>query len=39
VQFRPVEILATCEYCGYTAVVETDKAFDFEHSLLLNRCD
>jgi hypothetical protein len=39
VQFRPGEILATCKYCGYTAVVETGKTFDFEHSLLLNRYD
>ena len=30
------EILATCSYCGFTSVIETGKAFEFEHSLLLN---
>lgn len=39
IQFKPGEILATCKYCGYTVVVETGKAFDFEHSVLLNKYD
>ena len=39
IAFEPGEILATCKYCGYTAVVETGQAFTFEHSLLLNRYD
>jgi hypothetical protein len=33
---QPGEILITCIYCGFTSVVETGKAFEFEHSLLLN---
>jgi DNA-directed RNA polymerase subunit RPC12/RpoP len=39
IEFRPGEILATCKYCGYTVVIETGKAFDYEHSLLLNSYD
>jgi len=37
--FKPGEIIATCKYCGYTVVIETGKAFTFEHSLLLNKYD
>ena len=37
--FQPGEIIATCKYCGYTVVIETGKAFTFEHSLLLNKYD
>jgi len=33
---QPGEILVTCNYCGFTSVVETGKAFEFEHSLILN---
>lgn len=33
---QPGEILITCVYCGFTSVVETGKAFEFEHSLILN---
>jgi hypothetical protein len=33
---QPGEILITCNYCGFTSVVETGKAFEFEHSLILN---
>jgi len=33
---QPGEILITCSYCGFTSVVETGKAFEFEHSLVLN---
>jgi hypothetical protein len=33
---KPGEILITCSYCGFTSVVETGKAFEFEHSLILN---
>jgi DNA-directed RNA polymerase subunit RPC12/RpoP len=33
---QPGEILITCRYCGFTSVVETGKAFEFEHSLILN---
>jgi len=39
VEFKPGEIIATCKYCGFTTVVETGQAFNFEHSLLLNRFD
>jgi hypothetical protein len=34
--FNPGEIVATCRYCGYTQVIETGKAFELEHSMLLN---
>ena len=34
---KPGEILATCRYCGFTSVIETGKAFEFEHSLIVNR--
>lgn len=33
---QPGEILATCNYCGFTSIIETGKAFEFEHSLILN---
>jgi hypothetical protein len=39
VEFKPGEIIATCKYCGFTTVVETGEAFNFEHSLLLNKYD
>jgi hypothetical protein len=39
VEFKPGEIIATCKYCGFTTVIETGRAFTFEHSLLLNRYD
>jgi hypothetical protein len=39
VEFKPGEIIATCKYCGFTTVVETGKAFNFEHSLMLNKYD
>ena len=39
VEFKPGEIIATCKYCGFTTVIETGQAFNFEHSLLLNRYD
>lgn len=39
ISFEPGEIIATCGYCGYTVVVETGKAFTFEHSMLLNKCN
>ncbi len=34
--FSPGEIVATCRYCGFTQVIETGKAFELEHSMLLN---
>lgn len=37
IPFEPGEIIATCKYCGYTVVIETGKAFSFEHSMLLNK--
>jgi hypothetical protein len=37
IPFKPGEIIATCRYCGYTVVIETGKAFTFEHSMLLNK--
>ncbi|MEM2104016.1 MAG: hypothetical protein QW717_03900 [Candidatus Bathyarchaeia archaeon] len=39
ISFKPGEIIATCRYCGYTLVIETGKAFTFEHSMLPNRYD
>jgi DNA-directed RNA polymerase subunit RPC12/RpoP len=36
VDFKPGEIVATCKYCGFTTVIQTGQAFNFEHSLLLN---
>ena len=36
VEFKPGELFATCKYCGFTTVIETGQAFNFEHSLLLN---
>jgi len=36
VAFNPGEIIATCRYCGFTQVIETGKAFVFEHSMILN---
>lgn len=37
ISFEPGEIIATCRYCGYTVVIETGKAFIFEHSMLQNK--
>ena len=39
VEFKPGELIATCEYCGFTTVIETGAPFKFEHSLLLNKYD
>jgi hypothetical protein len=39
VEFKPGEIIATCKYCGFTTVIETGQAFNFEHSLILNKLD
>ena len=39
VPFKPGEILATCQYCGYTVVIETGQTFNFEHSMLMNKYD
>jgi len=39
ISFETGEIIATCKYCGYTAVIETGKAFTFEHSMLQNKYD
>jgi hypothetical protein len=36
VEFKPGEIIATCKYCGFTTVIETGQAFNFEHSIILN---
>lgn len=39
IKFNPGEILATCQYCGFTVVIETGKTFTFEHSMILNQFD
>jgi DNA-directed RNA polymerase subunit RPC12/RpoP len=36
ISFKPGEIIATCQYCGFTCVIETRKAFTLEHSMILN---
>lgn len=36
VEFKPGEIIATCKYCGFTTVIQTGQAFNFEHSILYN---
>ena len=33
---RPGELVSTCRYCGFTAVVGADTPFQLEHSLILN---
>ncbi len=33
---KPGELVATCRYCGYTAVVGADAPFQLEHSLIIN---
>ncbi len=33
---KPGELVSTCRYCGFTAVVGADAAFQLEHSLILN---
>lgn len=37
ISVKPGEIIVTCRYCGFTGVIETGKAFEFEHSLIVNR--
>ena len=39
VEFKSGEIIATCKYCGFTTVIETGEAFNFEHSLIMNQYD
>jgi ribosomal protein S27E len=39
ISFSPGEIVATCRYCGFTSVIETGKAFTFEHSIIFNGYD
>jgi len=39
ISVQPGEIVATCKYCGFTGVIETGKAFEFEHSLILNKLE
>src|SRR5213594_285503 len=34
---HPGELLSTCRYCGYTAVVGADSTFQLQHSLILNQ--
>lgn len=36
---KPGELVATCRYCGYTAVVGADTPFQLEHGLILNQYD
>jgi hypothetical protein len=36
VEFKPGEIIASCKYCGFTTVIQTGQAFNFEHSILFN---
>ena len=39
ISFKPGEIVTTCRYCGFTQVIETGKAFTFEHSMFLSKYD
>ncbi len=39
ITFSPGEIIATCQYCGFTSVIETGKAFTLEHSVIINEYD
>ncbi|MDR2204228.1 MAG: hypothetical protein LBE76_08075 [Nitrososphaerota archaeon] len=36
VEFKSGEIVTTCKYCGFTTVIQTGQAFNFDHSLILN---
>jgi hypothetical protein len=36
VPFKPGELVTTCRYCGFTQVIETGRAFTFEHSMFQN---
>jgi hypothetical protein len=36
VEVKSGEIVTTCKYCGFTTVIQTGQAFNFEHSLILN---
>jgi hypothetical protein len=38
-EFKSGEIITTCKYCGFTTVIQTGQAFNFEHSLILNNYD
>lgn len=37
VEFNSGDLMATCNYCGFTVLIETGRAYNFEHSLLLNK--
>lgn len=37
ISFSPGDLMSTCDYCGYTVIIGTGKAFNFHHSLLLNK--
>ena len=39
IKFNPGEIIATCQYCGFTSVIETGRSFTFEHSMFVNKYD
>ena len=39
ISIQPGELVATCKYCGFTSVIETGKAFEYEHSLILNKLE
>ncbi len=36
ISFKPGEMIATCQYCGFTCVIETREPFTLEHSMILN---
>jgi len=37
IEFKPGDLMAACNYCSFTVILETGKAFNFDHSLLLNK--
>ncbi|MCL2642895.1 MAG: hypothetical protein FWD52_05245 [Candidatus Bathyarchaeota archaeon] len=39
VEFKSGELITTCKYCGFTTVIQTGQAFNFDHSLILNNYD
>ena len=38
VEFKPGDSISKCAYCGFTIIIETGKAFNFQHLMLINKC-
>jgi len=39
IKFDKGDIILTCQYCGYTGVVDVSRPFTFEHSMFVNQLD